>query len=108
MSKAACVFAFLWAAACAMGGSPAGGDAGGTDAKVYRDAHSVTGDGPAPHIDAMVPHDAFVPMDAPGSGSGGGEGSFCSDNTGCGSGLCCWVALCVPGSPIGANLCIPN
>jgi len=104
MSKAACVFAVLFAAACAMGGSTQTGDAGPVDAKVYRDAHGVTSDATT-HTDAMVPHDAFVPMDAP---PGGGEGAVCSDNTGCGSGLCCWVAFCVPGTPVGANLCLPN
>src|SRR5512140_732442 len=105
MSKAACVFAALFAAACAMGGSPQGSDGGPADAKVYRDAHAVTGDGPVTHQDAMVTHDAFVPMDAP---PGGGQGAVCSDNTGCGSGLCCWVAFCVPGTAIGANLCLPS
>ncbi len=106
MSKAACVFAFLFAAACAMGGSPQGNDAGvHQDAKVYRDAHNVTGDGPASHIDAPIgppPPDAFVPMDAP-AGSG-----FCNDNTMCGTGTCCWVIACVPGTAVGTNLCLPQ
>jgi hypothetical protein len=106
MSKAACAFALLMIVACAMGGSPQGGDAGSpADAKVYRDAHAVTGDSAVSHADAsMALPDAFVPQDA----GGGGSGAFCSDNTGCGSGFCCWVALCVPGTPIGTTFCLPN
>ena len=68
------------------------------DAKVYHDAHAVTGDAP-PH-DGAVHMDAAVQMDAP-------QGPFCSDNTMCGPGTCCWVIACIPGTPFGPNICIP-
>jgi hypothetical protein len=81
-------------------------DAGAHDGPnvVHHDANHVTSDAPATQHDAAVPHDAFVPQDAPPSK----EGAFCSDNTGCDSATCCWIAICVLGTPIGTNLCIPS
>jgi hypothetical protein len=106
MSKAACVFAVLYvlAIACATGGSSQN-DAGPVDSAphVYHDAHALNGDAPIqpPHDAPPPPPDAFVPQDAP-------QGGFCSDNTMCGSGTCCWVAVCIPGTPVGTNFCIPQ
>ena len=56
------------------------------------------GDG-SPLIDAPPPIDAAI--DAP-------TGPFCTDNTMCGTGTCCFVAVCVPGTPVGVNLCFPK
>ena len=102
MSKAACVVALMFAA-CAMGGAVQT-DGGASDAPVHRDASHVTSDAPItpPHDAAVTPHDAFVPQDAPD------QGGFCNDNTNCGTGTCCWVALCIPGTPVGTNLCFPQ
>jgi hypothetical protein len=106
MSKAACMFVFLLAAACAMGGSTTTDSNGPQDGPgVHHDASHVTSDAPnTPHDAAIHPLDAFVPQDAPASK----EGAFCSDNTGCDSATCCWVAICVLGTPIGTNLCLPQ
>ena len=107
MSKAACMLIFVYAA-CAIGGSATrnGDDAstgGPADAKQYHDAHTVTGDGPVQHDAAVVQHDAAVQQDAAVMGGG-----FCSDNTNCISTECCWIAICVPGTQVGANLCFPQ
>ena len=108
MSKAACIFAFLMAAACAMGGSvtPRDSSSGPVDGAPKHDGqqHVWMDASVTQHDAAVVVHDAFVPKDAPV----GGEGSICTDNTNCGSGTCCFVAICVLGTPIGANLCIPQ
>ena len=105
MSKMACMFAFLLAAACAMGGSVQTDSNSASDGPpVHHDANHVTSDAAVTHHDAAVSHDAFVPQDAPPSK----EGQLCSDNTGCDSTTCCFVAICVLGTPIGTNLCIPN
>jgi hypothetical protein len=104
MSKAACMLVFVYAA-CAIGGSAQRtDDANGNpaDAKQYHDAHNVTGDGPVQH-DASVQHDAAMQQDAAQMGGG-----FCSDNTQCISTECCFVALCVPGTQVGTNLCFPS
>jgi hypothetical protein len=92
-------------AACATGGTYS--DEQKIDAAVHRDGNSVTSDA-APHSDAhlndaFVFHDAPVPQDAPPMGGG-----FCNDNTNCISGECCFVALCVPGTPIGTSICLPQ
>jgi hypothetical protein len=106
MSKAACVLVLLYAA-CALGTSQRTDDANGGPSdgpKQYHDAEHVTGDGPiTPHDAPIVPHDAFVPQDAPNQ-----SGGFCTDNTNCISTECCWVAICVPGTQVGTNLCFPS
>lgn len=104
MSKAACTFAFLLVAACAMGGSTQPTDSNSDGPAVHHDAAHVTSDAPSTPHDAAVSHDAFVPQDA----SVGHEGDLCTDNTNCGGGTCCFVALCVLGTPIGTTLCIPS
>ena len=86
---------------CAMGGSAANEK---TDAAVRYDGQHVTGDATI-HHDARLA-DAFVPRDAPADADT--SSGFCGDNTQCGPTTCCWIAVCVPGTPIGMNLCFPN
>jgi hypothetical protein len=99
------VIAMLFVA-CATGGSP---DQTKTDASVRYDSQNVVPrdaavtQGDAHLIDAFVFHDAPPSPDAP---AGGG---VCSDNTQChAAGECCFVAICVPGTAVGANVCFPN
>ncbi len=90
-------------------GCAKGGALETTDGSVRNDAHVQHEDGDVRH-DASVTHDssglpdAFViPPDA------GGGGQLCSVNTDCpDSGTCCFVAICVAGTAVGNNLCIPN
>lgn len=107
MSNAAVVIVIL-VSACAMGGSQQQQqqvDASHADGPTVHDASNVTGDAKVFH-DAPVSHlDAFVPQDAPPLT---GEGGFCADNTTCAATLCCLVFVCTPGTPIGANICLPN
>jgi hypothetical protein len=97
--------------ACATGGQGSGDDAG-TDTNVRMDAGvTVKMDSntstltDAPKMDAIISlPDAFVPppQDAP-------TGPFCMGNSSCTmAGHCCFVAVCVPGTGIGNDLCFPD
>ena len=104
----AIVIASVIAACAAAGGYGAGGDASNAqDApKTFYDGHAVTGDGSGVKMDGAIQLDAFVPKDAPKPPDAAG-GGFCTDNTMCISGECCWVAVCIPGTAVGSNLCFP-
>jgi hypothetical protein len=66
-------------------------------------------DAPPAHLDAPRALDAFVPQDAPPDAPAGSGGQFCSVNMDCpDAGTCCFVAVCVPGSGIGSDLCFPS
>jgi hypothetical protein len=103
---ALCVLAF----ACATGGQSTGEDAA-VDATVRKDAGVTKMDSnistltDAPKMDAVISlPDAFVPppQDAP-------TGPFCMGNSTCTTpGQCCFVAVCVPGTGIGDDLCFPD
>jgi hypothetical protein len=118
MSKRAArvVRAFLWTAlaagvavSCANAGLPtpiqSSDDDGIKDApEQHKDAPGHQDAPPtvdAPLVDAPVVDAPPVMIDAPPS-------AFCNDNSGCGGGLCCFFGLCVPGTPVGANICLPN
>ena len=106
----------LWAAlilvaGCATGGSETSDapQSGPDDAPTtHHDAAHVTSDAP-PHSDAR-PIDAFVPKDAPPDAPNTDDG-LCPDsvNSECPmAGTCCFTVVCVPGTAIGDDLCIPN
>jgi hypothetical protein len=94
-------------AACATGGTA---DNQKSDAPVdHHDAQRQQFDAPVSHADASQQSDAAMQTDAPVQQvDGGGGGGICSDNTQCtAAGQCCFVALCVNGTAIGVNFCIP-
>jgi len=48
-------------------------------------------------------------FDAPADAAPGSGGQICSVNGDCpDSGTCCFVAICVPGTGIGSDLCFPS
>ena len=102
MSKAACLMIVL--AACAMGGSTQQQqqqvDASNHDAPVstMHDDAKAFHDAPVSHLDAFVPQDAALT----------GAGGICADNTTCAATLCCYFFVCTAGTPVGANICLPN
>jgi len=101
------MFAVAIAAACATAGNSnnAGNDASGVR---YDAAEKIYDDAPATRTDASRPIDAAPPIDAPPDAPGSG-GQICSLNGDCpDSGTCCFVAICVPGTGIGSDLCFPN
>src|SRR5439155_13952230 len=77
------------------------------------DGSTTSRDAPVSHLDgsladAPVLHDASVLSDASLSADAGNP-PFCTDNTQfIVQGTCCFVALCVPGTAVGANLCFPS
>ena len=93
-------------AACAMGGSPSGpSDAppGGG----HKDAHYVTGDA-RPPADAHEYHDAAGMSPDAAMPDAGGGGGLCQVNTDCPDlAQCCFIALCVNGTRVGNNVCLP-
>ncbi len=91
-------------------GCAKGGALETTDGSVKNDAHvlhedgDVRHDGGVTHDSSGVQPDAFV---VPPDASEGGQ--ICSVNTDCpDSGTCCFIAICVPGTPVGNDICIPN
>ena len=77
------------------------------DAQTQRDGTVQQFDGS--RQDGGPPPDAFVPHDGPPVMVDGGNPLVCTDNTNCVvAGTCCFIALCVSGTAVGANLCFPN
>ncbi len=90
-------------------GCAKGGALETTDGSVRNDAHlhedgDVHHDAGVTHDTSNVQPDAFVVR--PDAGEGG---QFCSVNSDCpDSGTCCFVAICVPGTAVGNNICLPD
>jgi hypothetical protein len=90
-------------------GCAKGGALETTDGSVRLDSHNEQFDAEIHHDGGIVPHDsstvepdAFVPDASEG-------GQFCSVNSDCpDQGTCCFVAVCVPGTAVGNDICIPN
>ena len=107
MMRALAIVVVAVAAACATAGTSnnTGQDAPSNEhfdasPKIYDDAPSVHGDASRP-IDAPP----APPPDAP-PGSGG---QVCSVNMDCpDAGTCCFIAVCVPGTGVGSDLCFPS
>jgi hypothetical protein len=100
----ACWFVAMFVvAACAMGDIPHEG----IDASTKHDAHFVVGD--SKQFDDAALHDAKVFMDAAPMIDAGAGGGFCTLNHECPvHSECCFVALCVPGTRVGDNICLPH
>jgi hypothetical protein len=115
-----------WIAGCATAEPQPGGDDDDDDDIAAFDAAHATGDahpgspdaaspgdasGPADAalpIDAALPPDAAPPPDASSPPDASPNGP-CSVNSDCPvSGTCCFFFGCVPGTPIGENICLPS
>src|ERR1051325_11458555 len=106
MIRAIAIVGAIVIAACATAGNGSSSDASHQDSAPKLDSSHVTTEATS-KMDAAGTADAFVPHDAsvqPAAQQGGG---FCSDNTMCISSECCWIAICVPGTGLGSNLCFP-